>query len=56
MKLRLEYWEKVKDIEPKNLVVLDETGVVLGLTRTHASNEALYPRRSNLFIELQKSQ
>jgi hypothetical protein len=36
MKLRLEYWEKVKDIEPKNLVFLDETGVLLGLTRTHA--------------------
>jgi transposase len=36
MKLRLEYWEKVKDIEPKNLVFLDETGVWLGLTRTHA--------------------
>jgi hypothetical protein len=35
MKLRLEYWEKVKDIEPKNLVFLDETGVLLGLTRTH---------------------
>ncbi|MEG4499487.1 transposase [Microcoleus sp. F10-C6] len=28
MKLRLEYWEKVKDIEPKNLVFLDETGVL----------------------------
>jgi hypothetical protein len=41
MKLRLEYWEKVKDIEPRNLVFLDETGVLLGLTRTHASNEAL---------------
>jgi hypothetical protein len=55
MKLRLEYWEKVKDIEPKNLVFLDEAGVLLGLTRTHASNEALDPMRSNLFIELQKS-
>ena len=40
MKLRLEYWEKVKHIEPKNLVFFDETGVLLGLTRTHASNEA----------------
>jgi len=56
MKLRLEYWEKVKDIDPKNLVFLDETGVLLGLTRTHASNEALYPMRSNLFIEAKKSQ
>jgi len=27
MKLRLEYWEKFNDIEPKNLVVLDEAGV-----------------------------
>jgi hypothetical protein len=39
MKLRLEYWEKVKDIEPKNLVFLDETGVLLGLIRTHARSE-----------------
>jgi hypothetical protein len=43
MKLRLQYWEKVKDIEPKNLVFLDETGVLLGLTRTHASNSAREP-------------
>jgi hypothetical protein len=49
MKLRLNYWEKVQDIEPKNLVFLDETGVLLGLTRTHASNEELEPMRSNLF-------
>ena len=28
MKLRLEYWEKVKHIDPKNLVFLDETGVL----------------------------
>jgi len=39
MKLRLEYWEKVKHIEPKNLVFLDETGVLLGLNRTHARSE-----------------
>jgi hypothetical protein len=56
MKLRLQYWEKVKDIEPKNLVFLDETGVLLGLTRTHASNEAREPMRSNLFIEARESQ
>jgi DDE superfamily endonuclease len=36
MKLRLEYWEKVKNLEVKNLVFLDETGVLLGLNRTHA--------------------
>ena len=39
MKLRLEYWEKVKHIEPENLVFLDETGVLLGLTRTHARSQ-----------------
>lgn len=38
-KLRVEYWEKVKDIEPENLVFLDETGVILGLARTHARSE-----------------
>ncbi|NET69841.1 MAG: hypothetical protein F6K62_01960 [Sphaerospermopsis sp. SIO1G2] len=35
-KLRAEYWQKVRDIDPENLVFLDETGVILGLTRTHA--------------------
>ena len=35
-KLRCEYWEQVKDLEPENLVFLDEMGVLLGLTRTHA--------------------
>ena len=39
MKLRLEYWEKVKDIKQKNLVFLDETGVLLGLTRTQARSQ-----------------
>ena len=39
MKLRLEYWEKVKHINQKNLVFLDETGVLLGLNRTHARSE-----------------
>jgi hypothetical protein len=34
--LRCKYWELVKDIEPENLVFLDETGVELRLTRTHA--------------------
>ncbi len=32
-------WEKVKNIDPKNLVFIDETGVMLGLTRTHARSE-----------------
>ncbi len=35
-KLRCEYWELVLNIDPANLVFLDETGVLLGLTRTHA--------------------
>lgn len=35
-KLRKEYWEQVKNLEPEDLVFLDETGVLLGLTRTHA--------------------
>jgi len=39
IKLRLEYWEKVKQSDQKNLVFLDETGVSLGLTRTHARSE-----------------
>ena len=34
--LRSEYWSKVKDIDPKDLVFLDEMGVRLGLMRTHA--------------------
>jgi transposase len=38
-KMRLEYWEKVKDIDPTNLVFIDETGILLGLTRTHARSE-----------------
>ena len=31
-----EYWEKVKNIDPTNLIFLDKMGVLLGLTRTHA--------------------
>ena len=44
-KLRCEYWEQVKDIEPHNLVFLDETGVLLGLTRTYARS----PRGSRVY-------
>ena len=29
----------MKDVEPDNLVFLDETGVLLGLTRTHARSQ-----------------
>ena len=38
-KLRVEYWEKMKNIEAQNLVFLDETGIMLGLTRTHARSQ-----------------
>jgi hypothetical protein len=31
-----EYWEKVKIIDPNNIVFLEEMGVLLGLTRTQA--------------------
>ena len=34
--LRSDYWERIKLIDPENLVFLDEMGVLLGLTRTHA--------------------
>lgn len=34
--LRAEYWETVKNIDFKDLVFLDEMGVLLGLMRTHA--------------------
>lgn len=34
--LRTEYWQQVKQIDPENLVFIDEMGVLLGLTRTHA--------------------
>lgn len=37
--MRCEYWELVKEIEPENLVFLDEMGVLLGLTRTHARSQ-----------------
>jgi hypothetical protein len=30
--LRIEPWQKVKQIEPENLVFIDEMGVLLGLT------------------------
>ena len=37
--LRTEYWDKVRDIDPENLVFLDETGILLGLMRTYARSE-----------------
>lgn len=39
LNLRLDYWEKVKHIEPENLVFLDETGILIDLTRTHARSQ-----------------
>jgi putative transposase len=42
-KLRTEYWQKVQQIDPGNLVFIDEMGVLLGLTRTHA--RSLYGSR-----------
>jgi hypothetical protein len=33
---RAEYWSQVKNIDLKDLVFLDEMGVLLGLTRTYA--------------------
>jgi len=38
-KLRVEYCEKIKKIEVENLVFLDETGIMLGLARTHARSQ-----------------
>lgn len=37
--LRSEYWQQVKQIDPENLVFIDETGILLGLTRTHARSD-----------------
>ncbi|MEG4070128.1 transposase [Microcoleus sp. Pol11C2] len=35
-KLRVEYWEKIREFEAQNLVFLDETGMMLGMARSHA--------------------
>ncbi len=35
----MEYWGKIKDIKPENLVFLDKTGIILGLIRTHARSQ-----------------
>lgn len=31
----MEYWQKAKEIEPENLVFIDETGIVLGESRPY---------------------
>ncbi len=54
LELRLDYWNKVQHIEPKNLVFLDEMGVLLGLNRCCARSaygtrvydfQAFYPEK-----------
>ena len=37
--MRSEYWQKVKQIDPENLVFIDEILILIGLTRTHARSE-----------------
>ncbi|WP_414625303.1 hypothetical protein [Calothrix sp. CCY 0018] len=37
--MRSEYWQKVKQVDPENLVFIDETGVLLGLTRSRARSD-----------------
>jgi len=52
-----EFWEKVKNIDPENLIFLDEMGVLLGLTLTHARSRCgsrVYDLK--LFYRVQKSQ
>ena len=34
--MRIEYWQQVKQVDPENLIFIDEMGVLLGLTRTQA--------------------
>lgn len=34
--MRIEYWHKIQQVAPENLVFVDEMGVLLGLTRTYA--------------------
>jgi putative transposase len=34
--LRIEYWQQVKQVDPENLIFIDEMGVLLGLARTQA--------------------
>lgn len=43
--MRTEYWQQVAQVDPENLVFIDEMGVLLGLTRTHAHS----PHRSRVY-------
>ena len=42
--LRAKYWEQVKQVKLKDLVFLDEMGILLGLTRSHARLTWIYFR------------
>lgn len=37
--LRVKYWQNVKDIEPENLVFIDETGILLGEARPYGRSQ-----------------
>ncbi|WP_096549365.1 hypothetical protein [Scytonema sp. HK-05] len=34
--MRIDYWQQVKQVDPENLIFIDEMGVLFGLTRTQA--------------------
>jgi hypothetical protein len=36
--LRIEHWQKVKQIVPENLVFIEKMDILMGLTRTHAGS------------------
>jgi hypothetical protein len=38
-KKRIEYWEKIREVEPENLIFLDEMGVLLGIMRPRARSK-----------------
>ncbi len=38
-KKRIEYWEKIRDVEPENLIFLDEMGGLLGRMRQVARSK-----------------
>ena len=38
-KKRIEYWVKIREVEPENLIFLDEMGVVLGMMRQAARSK-----------------
>jgi hypothetical protein len=38
-KKRIEYWGKIRDVEPENLIFLDKIGVLLGIMRPRARSK-----------------